>query len=316
MAHASASARAAMPTPLHRTHMLPLLFSVAYVGSVPVIAASLLHPAPGRALHDRVRSFDEAGEPMYARERQRQILDALSRTGRVTVTDLAAEFEVATETIRRDLDQLADQGQLVRVHGGAVPRRSAEVEPDLASRRVTNIETKRRIALAAAALLPSDPAAAVLLDAGTTTAELLPHLARRRGPVITNAPAIAQGALVHTDLDVHVLPGRVRPTTEAAVGSATVDALRALHPEVSFLGCNGLDAEGFTTPDPDEAAVKAAMVGSARLRVVLADSTKIGARHLVRFAALDEVDALVTDADLPAELHRLLIDAGIEVHLA
>ncbi|HEX7350221.1 DeoR/GlpR family DNA-binding transcription regulator, partial [Brachybacterium sp.] len=145
---------------------------------------------------------------MYARERQRQILDALSRTGRVTVTDLAAEFEVATETIRRDLDQLADQGQLVRVHGGAVPRRSAEVEPDLASRRVTNIETKRRIALAAAALLPSDPAAAVLLDAGTTTAELLPHLARRRGPVITNAPAIAQGALVHTDLAVHVLPGR------------------------------------------------------------------------------------------------------------
>ncbi|ASK65043.1 transcriptional regulator [Brachybacterium avium] len=253
---------------------------------------------------------------MYARERQRRILDELSRTGRVTVTELAARFEVTTETLRRDLDQLAEQALLVRVHGGAVPRRTSEVEPDLVSRRVTNIEAKRRIARVAAALLPSDPRAAVLLDAGTTTAELLPHLSGRRGPVITNAPAIAQGALVHTDLAVHVLPGRVRPTTEAAVGSSTVQALHPLHPEVAFLGCNGLDAEGFTTPDPDEAAVKTAMVRSAGRRVVLADSTKIGARHLVSFAALTDIDALITDADPPADLQQLLADAGIEVHLA
>src|SRR5699024_4207052 len=105
---------------------------------------------------------------------------------------------------------------------------TAEVEPDLTSRRVTNIGAKRRIAQTAAALLPHDPHSAVLVDAGTTTAELLPHLSGRRGPVITNAPAIAQGALVHTDLAVYVLPGRVRPTTEAAVGSATVEALRSL----------------------------------------------------------------------------------------
>lgn len=253
---------------------------------------------------------------MYARERQRRILDELSRTGRVTVTELAAQFEVTTETIRRDLDQLAERDLLVRVHGGAVPRRAAEVEPDLTSRRVTNVDVKRRIALAAAALLPSDPQAAVLLDAGSTTAELLPHLSGRRGPVITNAPAIAQGALVHTDLAVHVLPGRVRPTTEAAVGSSTVQALHPLHPEVAFLGCNGVDAEGFMTPDPDEAAVKTAMVRSAGQRVVLADSTKIGARHLVTFAALTDVDVLVTDAALPADLHQRLIDSGIEVHLA
>src|SRR5699024_4948127 len=175
--------------------------------SPPVIFSGLLrssvrhrdvgHPA------DRSPS-DEAGAPMYARERQRQILDGLSRSGRVTVTDLAAHFEVTTETIRRDLDQLADRDLLVRVHGGAVPRRTAQTT---------------------AALRPRDPHSAVLLDAGTATAELLPHLSGRRGPVITNAPAIAQGALVHTDLAVHVLPGRVRPTTEAAVGSATVEAL-------------------------------------------------------------------------------------------
>lgn len=253
---------------------------------------------------------------MYAGERRRQILDELARTGRVTVTDLSAQFEVATETVRRDLDQLAGRNQLVRVHGGAIPRGTAEVEPDLQSRRVTNIEAKRRIALAAAELLPSDPQAAVLLDAGSSTAELLPHLSGRRGPVITNAPAIAQGALVHTDLAVHVLPGRVRPTTEAAVGASTVDALRTLHPEIAILGCNGLDLDGFTTPDPDEAAVKTAMVRSAGRRVVLADSTKFGARHLVTFATFADVDVLVTDAELPGDLRQGLADAGVEVRIA
>lgn len=253
---------------------------------------------------------------MYARERQRQVLEVLAKSGRVTVTALAEQFDVATETVRRDLDQLASQELLVRVHGGAVPRSTTEVEPDLESRRTTHVERKRRIALAASCLLPTDPRAAVLLDAGSTTAELLPHLAQRRGPVITNAPAIAQGALVHTELEVHLLPGRVRPTTQAAVGSSTVDAVRALHPEIAFLGCNGLDEDGFTTPDPDEAAVKSAVVRSAGRRVVLADSSKAGARRLVTFAGAAEVDALVTDDGLPEEIRGRLVEAGIEVLLA
>ena len=195
---------------------------------------------------------------MYARERQRRILELLEGRGRVTVTALSAEFAVTTETVRRDLDQLAGERRLVRVHGGAVPPSTTEVEPDLDARRITNVEAKRRIARVAARLLPEDPRAAVMLDAGSTVGELVAHLSGRRGPVITHAPAIAQGALAHTDLEVHVLPGRVRPTTQAAVGAATVEAVRALHPGLVVLGCNGLDGTGFTTPDPDEAAVKEA----------------------------------------------------------
>lgn len=250
---------------------------------------------------------------MYARERQRRILELLEGRGRVTVTALSAEFAVTTETVRRDLDQLAGERRLVRVHGGAVPPTTTEVEPDLDARRITNVEAKRRIARVAARLLPEDPRAAVMLDAGSTVGELVAHLSGRRGPVITHAPAIAQGALAHTDLEVHVLPGRVRPTTQAAVGAATVEAVRALHPGLVVLGCNGLDGTGFTTPDPDEAAVKAAMVRGAARRVMLADSSKAGARHLVTFATTEEIDTLVTDEDLPAELAAELEDAGIEV---
>lgn len=252
-------------------------------------------------------------KPLYARERHRRILADLAGSGRVAVTDLSARFEVTTETVRRDLDQLASSGLLLRVHGGALPKATAEVEPDLASRSVTNVEVKRRIALAAARLLPADPRAAVLVDAGSSTAELVPHLVGRRGPVITNAPAIAQQTLEHADLDVHLLPGRVRPTTRAAVGASTVDALRSLHPQVAFLGCNGMDQDSFTTPDPDEAAAKSAMVHSAGLRVILADSSKAGVRHLVSFAAVSEIDTLVTDDGLPEDIGRHLTDAGVEV---
>lgn len=250
---------------------------------------------------------------MYARERRRRILELLEASGRVTVTELAVDFDITTETVRRDLDQLAAERLLVRVHGGAVPPSTAEVEPDLEARRTTNVAAKRRIARAAASLLPADPRAAVMLDAGTTVGELIPHLSGRRGPVITHAPAIAQGALVHTDLEVHVLPGRVRPTTQAAVGAGTVEAVGLLHPELVVLGCNGFDPSGFTTPDPDEAAVKSAMARCAARRVVLADSSKAGTRHLVTFATTAGINALVTDDGLPAELAAELEEAGIEV---
>lgn len=254
---------------------------------------------------------------MFATQRQRQILDALSVSGRVSVSDLAEQLQVTTETIRRDLEQLAASSLLVRVHGGAVARRTAVVEPDLATRAATNTEAKARIGAAAAALLPADPATSIMVDAGTTTGALAPHLRGRRGPVIVNSPALAQTCLTGAgELEVRMLPGRLRGSTHAAVGAETVAAIGALNPDVAVLGCNGLGPEGLTTPDPDEAAVKAAMISGAGLRIVLADSSKIGDRQLVTFAALDEIDVLVTDAALPSELAALLAGKDIEVVVA
>ncbi|GAB2533442.1 DeoR/GlpR family DNA-binding transcription regulator [Brachybacterium huguangmaarense] len=256
--------------------------------------------------------------PLYAQQRRRRILDALETTGRVAVADLAEAFEVTTETVRRDLDDLAGRDLLVRVHGGAVARRTAVLEPDLTERSGTNTEAKRRIADAAAAFLPRDPSASVLLDAGTTCALLAPRLAGRRGAVITHSVDVVRALSALPDaldgaLAIHMLPGRVRPRTGAVVGSPTVAALGALTPDVAFLGCNGMTRDGFTTPDPEEAAVKAAIVRRAALRVVLADSSKADVTHLVRYAEVEEIDVLVTDADLPPALSRSLTDSGIEV---
>lgn len=253
---------------------------------------------------------------MYAPERHRQVLASLEASGRVSVTDLAAEFGVTTETIRRDLDTLDERGLLMRVHGGAVARRTEDLEPDLESRRGTNIRAKQRIAEAAAAFLPTDPQAAVQLDAGTTTLALVPHLAGRPGGIVTHALDVASAALALQGPPVHLLPGLLRHGTGAAVGADTVDAVRALQPEVAFLGCNGFDASTLSTPDPSEGAVKSAIVEQAGRRILLADSSKAGQRLLVAFARTAQLDVLITDSGLPDSTREELSAAEIEVVLA
>lgn len=253
---------------------------------------------------------------MYAPQRHRQILDALEHDGRVAVSDLAEQFGVATETIRRDLDELDRRGLLLRVHGGAVARRTTVLEPDLDARRSTNTAIKDRIAAAAAELLPTDPAAAVQLDAGTTTLALVPHLRGRTGSVVTHALDVAQAALNLDGPAVHLLPGRLRPGTGAAVGAATVEAIHRLRPELAVLACNGFDAEALYTPDPSEGAVKSAIVQRAARRVLVADSSKASTTHLVAVAAMSDIDTLVTDDGLPPSMRSALADAGIDVVLA
>ena len=116
---------------------------------------------------------------------------------------------------------------------------------------------------------------------------------------------------------MHLLGGRVRGLTQATVGGETVEALGRLSCDVAFLGTNGLSPEhGLSTPDPDEAAVKRAMVRAARRRVVLADASKIGATLLVSFAALNDVEVLVTDSGLHEADRQQLVNAGLEVVVA
>lgn len=249
---------------------------------------------------------------MYAEERQQQILRAIEQDGRVSVSALARRFEVATETIRRDLDALSLAGLLTRVHGGAIPSRSGD-EPDLPTRLSTNTAAKRRIARAAAAFIPTGADPTVLLDAGSTTIELVAHLEGRDLRVVTNALPVAEAALVLGVPAVDILPGRVRGLTHAAVGVDTVRTLSRIHPDVAFIGCNGMGPEGITTPDPDEAATKTAMLAAASRRIVVADSSKAGQVQLVTFAELGDIDVLVSDTSLSDAHVHLFEDNGIEV---
>jgi DeoR family fructose operon transcriptional repressor len=252
---------------------------------------------------------------MYAEERQQAMAQLVAEHGRLSVNLLAETYDVTTETVRRDLSALERMGLVRRVHGGAVPANSlAVIESGLLERDQANTQQKERIARAALELLP--PAGAtILLDAGSTTSRIASLLPREhRLTVFTHAVPVAARLASYPQIDLHLLPGRVRTTTQAAVGADTVRALADLRADLAFIGTNGLTREhGLSTPDHDEAATKRAMVASARQVVVVADASKIGTEAAIRFASLDEVDVLVTDDGLDEADERDLVDAGLTV---
>ncbi len=255
---------------------------------------------------------------MYAEERQQAMAQLVAAHGRLSVSAIAEQYDVTTETVRRDLSALERMGLVRRVHGGAVPAHSlAVIESALGERDAANTDQKDRIAHAALDQLP--PAGStVLLDAGSTTNRLATLLPRDlRLTVVTHAVPVAARLAGSPSIELHLLPGRVRPTTQAAVGTETVAALTDLRADVLFLGTNGLSLDyGLSTPDRDEAATKRAMVASARRVVVLADASKIGVESALRFATLEEIDVLVTDSAISAADRQALTHAGIEVVVA
>jgi DeoR family fructose operon transcriptional repressor len=250
---------------------------------------------------------------VYAEERQAAIVEQARLDGRVEVATLAESLGVTTETVRRDLTALERAGVLRRVHGGAIPVERLGFEPAVDTREQVATSEKEAIAKAALDELPVD--GAIALDAGTTTlrlAEAIP--ADRELTVVTNGLPIAVLLAGRPNLTVHLVAGRVRSRTLAAVGEAAVSFLRDVYVDVAFIGANGFSAErGFTTPDADEAATKRALIASAGRSVVLADSTKYAVNHFAAFAGPADVDLLITDSGLDARKASGLESAGLTV---
>jgi DeoR family fructose operon transcriptional repressor len=250
---------------------------------------------------------------MFASERQQAILDLARAEGRVDVLSLATRFDVTPETIRRDLTALEASLLLRRTHGGAVPIERLDFEPRLADRETRLVEEKRRIGAAALNELPEE--GSILLDAGTTTAALARLIpADRELTVVTNGLTVAVALLDHPKVTVHVVGGRVRGRTMATVDDWAKRCLAEIFVDIAFLGTNGISVgRGLTTPDLAEAAVKAAMIASARRTVVLADHTKFHTDHFARFGELADVDVLITDSAVDADLVAEVESAGPKV---
>ncbi len=250
---------------------------------------------------------------MYASERQQFIVEQARIDGRVEVAKLAEALDVTPETIRRDLTRLERLGEVKRVHGGAVPLERLGFEPGVQARDVVMTAEKDRIAKAALDEVPQS--GSILLDAGTTTARLADHLPTDRElTVVTNALDIAVKLADRPNLTVLAIGGRIRGRTMAAVDTWAINILRDLYVDVAFIATNGVSiGRGLTTPDSTEAAVKTAMITSSRRCVLLADHTKIGNDHLIRFAELDAIDLLITDSGVDAEMATDLEATGLTV---
>ncbi|MGW0778726.1 DeoR/GlpR family DNA-binding transcription regulator [Streptomyces sp. NPDC002835] len=250
---------------------------------------------------------------MFAAERQQEIMRLARDSGRVDVLSLAEEFQVTAETVRRDLKALDRAGLVRRVHGGAIPVGHLDFEPDLAERDAVAADEKERIARAALAELPVD--GSVILDAGTTAARLAAGLPVDSAlTVVTHALPVAARLADHPGIALHLVGGRVRHRTRAAVDAWALRAYAEIKADVVFLATNGFSLDGgLTTPDLAEAAVKRAVVGAARRVVLLADSAKFGQQHFARFGELADVDLLITDTGLAPDDARAIEAQGTEV---
>ncbi|BCL32665.1 DeoR family transcriptional regulator [Streptomyces aurantiacus] len=266
---------------------------------------------------------------LLAEQRRALILDEVRRRGGVRVNELTRKLGVSDMTVRRDLDSLARQGVVEKVHGGAVPVVEASThEPGFEAKSGLELTAKEDIARAAAVLVA--PGTAIALSGGTTTYALAHQLLDVPDlTVVTNSVRVAdvfhsaqrtsgqrQGAATV------VLTGGVRTPSDSLVGPVADQAIESLHFDLLFVGVHGISVEaGLSTPNLAEAETNRRLVQSARRVVVVADHTKWGTVGLSSFAALEQVDTLVTDDGLPAEarseisehLRRLVVAGEPEI---
>ncbi|MDQ8702498.1 DeoR/GlpR family DNA-binding transcription regulator [Streptomyces sp. LHD-70] len=247
---------------------------------------------------------------LLAEQRRALILDEVRRRGGVRVNELTRKLSVSDMTVRRDLDALARQGVLEKVHGGAVPIVEASThEPGFEAKSGLELSAKEDIARAAAALVA--PGSAIALSGGTTTYSLAHRLVDVPDlTVVTNSVRVAD--VFHTAQRLAgkgqsgatvVLTGGVRTPSDSLVGPVADQAIRTLHFDLLFIGVHGISVEaGLSTPNLAEAETNRSLVQSARRVVVVADHTKWGTVGLSSFASLEQVDTWVTDTGLPAEV--------------
>jgi DeoR family transcriptional regulator of aga operon len=246
-----------------------------------------------------------------------ELLEFVSRRPETSILELTEHFGSSSATIRRDLALLADQGLILRTHGGARSN-GAATELPMALRDTRYSEAKNRIAKAAAAMIPRERHS-VAFSGGTTSACVARELGLHPDlTVITNSLTIATGLTRYPRLKVLMTGGILRPQSQELVGilaEATFNAVTRIG--TAILGADGVSAgEGITTYDETEARTNHAMVVKADRTIVVADGSKIGRAAVAAMASLAEVDVLVTDESAdPSELDRLRT-AGVRVVVA
>jgi len=248
---------------------------------------------------------------VLTKQRKQLILKKLKSEGQIIAKSVSHELCLSEDTIRRDLREMAQQGLLQRVHGGALPASPAVV--DFAGREQIGTAAKIAIGKAAAAMI--QPGQVVILDGGTSTRELVRHLPPElRATVVTHSPTIAMELVSHPGIDVVLIGGRLFKHSVVAVGAAAIEAIRQIRAETFFLGVTGIHPEaGLTTGDLEEAHVKRAFIAAAAETVVLVSSEKLNAASPYLIAPVTDATSIIVESDVPGELTDAYEKIGITV---
>lgn len=256
---------------------------------------------------------------MLARQRQELILEEIRRSGGVRVSELTELLGVSDMTVRRDLDRLAADGALQKVHGGAVidARQRVTEEPSFAIKRTLAQPAKRAIAAHAASLV--EPGTAIAISAGTTTWAMASHLATvSQLTIVTNSTTVAETIVELGDPTEQtvILTGGIRTPSAALVGPVADLTIRSLHFDHLFIGTYGFDLRaGFTSPNLAEAETNRALIAQARHVVVMTDSSKWRTVGLASWGALDDADLLISDDQLDPDAVTALEGLGPDLVL-
>ncbi len=235
---------------------------------------------------------------MLTEQRKQHILDVLRRDGRVVAKTLAAALSLSEDTIRRDLRELAREGLLQRVHGGALP--ASRAAGDFGARQALSTVEKAAIGRAAAAMIR--PGQVVFVDGGTTAVQLARAFDRRlEATIVTHSPSVAVELIDHA-AEVILIGGRLFKHSMVAVGAAAMEAIGRIHADTYFMGVTGIHPEiGLTTGDPEEAAIKRALVAAAAETIVLGSPEKLGAASPFVVTPAREIAVLLTTDTVPPE---------------
>lgn len=245
--------------------------------------------------------------------RRLELIRLAQRQGQLSVAELSSQFGVSADTIRRDLDLLSVRGFVRRTHGGAVPADYIAQSGSSSAQRIgSRIAEKTRIAQCASELIKDGES--LILNGGSTTRLFAFELSEKKDlTVVTNALGIPAAIPRQAARDIVLLGGEYRAESHSTVGSVTYSGTIAVSADSAILGVGGITHDGLFTELLQEATMTASMMAAARRTIVLADSTKFNRKLLGHIASLEQIETLVTDAEPPAELFRLL--EKLEVHV-
>ena len=248
-------------------------------------------------------------------DRQSEILATLRQAGRVEVDGLAQQFDVTTQTIRRDLGQLCDLGLAARTHGGARSLQSVS-NLDYRARQQTNAGAKQAIAAKAARLIPND--CCVALNIGTTTEHVARAIAGHQGLIVlSNNINIITGLIGANMRELILVGGSVRPADGAITGADAVDFIGRYKADVAVVGASALDADGAVLDfDAAEVAVARALLANARSRILVVDRSKFDRSAPVRICSLADFDHVVIDDAPPPAFTLAAAAANTQIHIA
>lgn len=251
---------------------------------------------------------------MLTAQRKQLILSRLATHGQIVAGELAVELGTSEDTIRRDLRELAQQGKLQRVHGGALPASAAT--GDLRVRQQVSSDEKQALGRFGAQLIK--PGQVVMLDGGTTAIQVARQLpADLRATVITHSPNVAVELAAHRHVDIIVLGGRLFRHSMVNVGASVIEAASRFRADLFFLGVTGVHPEaGLSTGDAEEADVKRALHARAAETVVLASSEKLLSASAFVIAPMKALSLLVVPDGTKPKTVAALRAGGVAVQKA